>query len=66
MAGRFYGETAGADFVETRTGQCKKCRGALLVGLLRNDKATLRWRNFDAKPIERGGLRYYMRHVCPG
>jgi len=61
---KFFGETAGADFVESRPGKCKKCQGALLVALLPNDKATLRWRNYDAKPNERDGLRYYVRHIC--
>ena len=64
MTGKFYGETAGADFADSRSGTCTKCRGPLLVALLRNDKGTLRWRNFDAKPNERGGLRYYVRHIC--
>jgi hypothetical protein len=62
---KFYGETAGADFAETRAGTCKKCKGALLVGLLRNAKGTLRWQNFNAKPRESDGLRYYTRHACP-
>ena len=66
MAGKFYGETAGADFADSRPGKCSKCKGALLLGLVRNGKGTLTWRNFDAKPNERGGLRYYVRHNCPG
>ena len=65
MPGRFYGETPGADFEASRPGICKRCKGALLVAMIRNEKATLRWRNFDAKPNERGGLRYYVRHFCP-
>lgn len=63
--GKFYGETAGADFHEVRPGTCKKCRSALLVGMIRNDNGTLRWRNFNAQPNERDGLRYYTRHICP-
>lgn len=65
MAGRFFGETPGADLTDSRPGTCSKCKGALLVGMVRNSKGTLRWRNFDAKPNERGGLRYYVKHVCP-
>jgi hypothetical protein len=65
MVGRYAGETPGADIHESRASKCRKCGGDLLLGLVRNAKGTLRWRNFDAKPNERGGLRYYLRHICP-
>jgi hypothetical protein len=55
---------AGADLVESKSGECKQCTAGLLVGLVRVEGGTLRWRNFDATPIERNGLRVYVRHRC--
>lgn len=57
---------AGADIHESRPGSCKKCGDALLVGLVRVAGGTLKYRNFDAKPEDRNGLRVYLRHICRG
>lgn len=56
---------AGADIHESRASECKKCKAPLLLGLVRDVNGTLKWRNFEAKPEESGGLRVYLRHLCP-
>lgn len=61
----FRRETAGADISESSRKVCKKCGGPLLFGLVRNAARTLKWRNFEAQPIERDGRRYYLSHYCP-
>lgn len=55
---------AGADIEEHKPGACKDCQAPLLVGLIRDEGGTLKWRNLDAQPIERNGLRLYCRHRC--
>lgn len=61
----FRRETAGADIEDAKSKVCGRCKAPLLLGLVRNAAGTLKHRNFDAKPIERGGLRYYLAHYCP-
>lgn len=62
---RHYGETAGADFAGSVQGRkCRHCQAALIVGLVKNEKGTLKWHNFNAQPNERGGLNFYTRHTC--
>lgn len=62
------GLTPGVSLLAVKKGvnKCGNCAGAVLVGQIKDpDTATLKWRNFEAAPIERGGLRYYRRHYCP-
>lgn len=59
-------ETAGADIEATKLKTCAKCGGELLLGQVRDrETGTLKWRNFARQPVERGGLRFYLRHSCP-
>lgn len=59
-------ETPGADIEATKLKTCGKCGGELILGQVRDrNTGTLKWRNFARKPVERGGLRYYLRHSCP-
>jgi hypothetical protein len=56
---------AGAELREHKPGRCKDCGAELLVGLIPDENQTLKWRNLNAKPTERNGLRVYSRHRCP-
>lgn len=58
-------ETPGADIEESRQKICTRCKAPLLFGMVRNATGTLKWRNFDAKPRERDGRRFYLAHYCP-
>lgn len=56
----------GASFLEVKKGthHCRTCKEAVLVAQVRDATATLRWRNFDPKPVEMGVIRLYRRHFC--
>lgn len=60
--------TPGPSFLAVKKGthHCRKCKAQVLVAQLR-DKATstVRWRNFEPKPVEMGAHRLYRRHFCP-
>lgn len=58
--------TPGANISSPRLNhKCGKCKAVVLLGQVRNDRGTLKWRNFEARPVETNGLRYYRRHWCP-
>lgn len=44
---------------------CSGCKADVLLGMIRDDSGTLRWRNFDLPAIEQGPHRFYRRHFCP-
>jgi len=45
--------------------KCGECKAVVILGRVRDGMGTLKWRNFESKPIERDGYRYYRRHFCP-
>lgn len=61
----FRRETPGADIEDGKPKTCTRCSAPLLFGMVRNAAGTLKWRNFDAKAIERDGRRFYLAHYCP-
>lgn len=56
--------TPGARIENSRKSKCGNCKAEILLGQVRDQVQTLRWRNFDVPAIERDGLRYYRRHYC--
>jgi hypothetical protein len=61
----FRRETAGADMEQAKSKTCGRCKAPLVLAMVRNAAGTLKWRNFDAKAIERDGRRFYLAHYCP-
>jgi len=61
------GEVPGADFLEVKPiKNCAHCSAQVITAKVRNSSdGTVKWRNFNAQPIERGGLRVYLRHIHP-
>lgn len=57
--------TAGRDISDSKRHVCSTCKADVLLGRVRDQTGTLRWRNFERKPIERGPHNYYRRHFCP-
>lgn len=45
--------------------QCSGCKATVLLGQVKNVSGTLKWRNFESKPVQRGPHNYYRRHFCP-
>lgn len=45
--------------------KCSGCQAVVLLGQVKNASGTLKWRNFEAKPIQRGAHNFYRRHFCP-
>lgn len=58
--------THGVDIMDAKHGhKCGECKAVVILGRVRDAMGTLKWRNFESKPIERDGHRYYRRHFCP-
>lgn len=43
---------------------CASCGSTVLLGQVRDQTGTLKWRNFEREPIEKGPHNYYRRHFC--
>lgn len=56
----------GARIENSRKSKCGTCSTDVLLGQVRDEVQTLKWRNFDLPAIENGdGHRFYRRHFCP-
>lgn len=58
----------GSQLQEVKKGShaCGGCKSPVLVAMVKDSHTgTLRWKNFDPKPIESGAVRLYRRHICP-
>jgi len=54
----------GGSISNSKQSTCSGCRASVLLGQIRDEMMTIKWRNFDLPAIEKHGLRYYRRHFC--
>lgn len=56
--------TPGADLVTYKMNHTCRCGVVVILGQVRDEVGTLKWRNFESTPVEREAHRYYRRHFC--
>ncbi len=57
--------TPGALIENAKHDHVCRCGKPVMLGQVRDSTGTLKWRNFERKPIEQYPHRYYERHFCP-